>query len=148
MRDAQFRNGYLACDQNLPRSNFTKATLNGIKDTRTLRRDPANQAWSIEILLMKSDKTDKTDKINTQDWNYCWVAFTYAPSFYFHLENLMNCLRSILWPNLASSRNASVKFSWSHCLDNWGQFCSKGWNIFLAMEWMKTKPLCKTAMAI
>ena len=74
---------------------------------------------------------------------YCWVAFNYAPSFYFHLE--MYCLRIILWSNLASSRVAIVKTCWWPRLDNSdlkGLFCSKGWNVFLAMEWMKTKCLC------
>ena len=67
----------------------------------------------------------------------CWVAFNYAPSFYFHLE--MYCLCSILWPNLASSRVVIVKIWWHH-LDN--SKTSKGWNGLLAMEWMKTKRLC------
>ena len=79
---------------------------------------------------------------------YCWVAFNYAPSFYFLLE--MYCLRSILWPNyLASSRIAIVKTCWWHRLDNSnlkGLFCSKGWNVLL-MEWMKTKHLCHGSIA-
>ena len=119
-RDSQFRNGYLARDQNLPRSNFFaglkiamegkydvhckrlwkmwrpiierrclmpwfsffRRIAQGVKqnnldpfivlfmglgDTSNLRRDLANQAWSVEILLMTSDKSDK---INTQDWGW------------------------------------------------------------------------------
>ena len=74
---------------------------------------------------------------------YCWVAFNYAPSFYFRLE--MFSLRSILWPNLASSRVTIAKTCRWHRVDNSnlkGLFCLKGWNVLLAMEWMKTKQLC------
>ena len=74
---------------------------------------------------------------------YCWVAFNYAPRFNYYLE--VNCLHSILWPNLASSRVTIVKTSWSYRLHNSnlkGLFCSKGWNILFAMEWMITKRLC------
>ena len=39
----------------------------GLGDTRILRRDLANQAWSVEILLTVSDESDK---INTQDWSW------------------------------------------------------------------------------
>ena len=114
------RNGYLARDQNLPRSNFfagLKIVMEGkydvrceclskmwrliikrkcsrcldisffhriaqgvkqknfvpfivlfmgLWDTRNLRRDLANQAWSVEILLT----SDESDKINTQDWSW------------------------------------------------------------------------------
>ena len=101
----------------------------GVGDMCNLRRDLTNQAWSVEILLMTSDDSDKINN--------------YAPSFYFHLE--LYCLRSILWPNLASSRIAITKTCWWHRLDNSnlkGLFCSKGWNVLLAMEWMKTKHLC------
>ena len=115
----------------------------GLGDMRNLRRDLANQAGSVEILLMTSDESDK---INTQDWGWnitVDTAFNYVPSFYFHLE--MYCLHSILWPNLASSRVAIAKTCWWHLLDNSnlkGLFCSKGWNVLLVMEWMKTKRLC------
>ena len=39
----------------------------GLGDMRNLRRDLANQAWSVEILLTVSDESDK---INTQGWSW------------------------------------------------------------------------------
>ena len=108
-------------------------SLMGLGDTYILRRDLANQAWSIEILPIMSDKSYK---INTQELKYyCWVVCNYAPCFYFGFF--------ILWCNLASSRD--VKTSCSHCLDN-SKFERPvlfiGWNILLVMEWTKGKHFC------
>ena len=44
----------------------------GLGDTCNLRRDLANQASSVESLLVTSDESDK---INTQDWGWNYITF-------------------------------------------------------------------------
>ena len=86
----------------------------GLEDTRNLRRDLANQAWSVESLLMTSDESDK---INTQDWGW---------NITFHTVGLLSIMRQvfififkfIVYAAFCSSRVAIPKTCWWHRLDN------------------------------
>ena len=141
-RDSLFRNGYLARDQNLPRSNFfagLKLATEGKYDvyctrlskirrpiiyrrclmpwyflfspysTRSQRKQFCSIYSSFHGTWGHTQFEKRSRKPSVKCWNfthderrkrqnkytrlelkyycwYCWVAFNYAPSFYFHLE--------------------------------------------------------------
>ena len=118
----------------------------GLGDTHNLRRDLANQAWSVEILLTVSDESDK---INTQDWSWNITVDTVGLLSLMH-QVFIFILKCIVYAAFCGLIWLLQGSRWRKLVDDtaWttqnlkGLFCSEGWNVLLVIEWMKTKCLC------
>ena len=117
----------------------------GLGDTRNLRRDLANQAWSVEILLMTSDESDK---INTQDWG--WNITVDTAGLLSNMRQvlifILKCIVHAAFCGLIwllqgwQSRKLVDDTAWTTQI--WRVCFVWKDEILLLMEWMKTKSLC------